>query len=270
MTYTRDRPGRPSFGPPPGSAPQDIWWLLIVLFVTFSMQFFGLTGALVQQLRLSLSFPGMLWQPLTYAFIGNASAGLFILLILWILYMFSVTIRGDLGRKRFWQLLIESSVIAAVGALIVGFLSALAFGPNPATFSLMQGDRVLMSIVIAAFAILHRHATIMLFFVIPMQASYFIPLEILIAFIGFLGNKDFAGFIGICLAIGWVWFRLNGGFRRRGGRGGSGGLKELRLKLTRWYMQKKLESMRRKRGFKIVPGGKKDDRKSGGTPPWVN
>jgi len=43
----------------------------------------------------------------------------------------------------------------------------------------------------------------------------------------------------------------------------------MRLRLERWWIQKKLDRARKKRGFRVIPGGGKRDpnvRKG----PWVN
>ena len=262
------------FGPPPGNTPTDLMILVGVIFATFSLQYFNATAALLYHLRLSLDLPGLLWQPFTYAFVSGP-IGFWIILVLYILWMFALSVRNDLGKRRFWRLILESVVLAAIAAVAVAFLMSLFSPAGRQTFSIMQGERTVLAVVIAAFAVLHRNATILMFFVIPMQARYLIPLELVFAFIAFLGNKDLAGFIGICVAVGWVWFRLTGG-RSSGRRGGPGGgaLKEMRLRLTKWWMQRKLDSMRKKRGFKVVPGGKSDrggnGSGSGGGTPWVN
>jgi hypothetical protein len=268
-------PQRGSFGPPIGNTPTDLALLVGVIFVTFSLQYFETTAVLLSNLRLGLGLPGLLWQPLTYAFVAGP-VGFWIILVLYILWMFAISVRQDLGQNRFWRLLIEAIVLAALAAVAVAFVMSLVSPTSRQTFSIMQGERTLLAVVIAAFAILHRNATILMFFVVPMQARYLIPLEIVFAFIAFLGSKDLAGFIGICVAVGWVWFRLTGG--RRSNRGGPGGglFKETRLRLTKWWMQRKLDAMRKKRGFKIVPGGKSNGGKgnggrgNGGGTPWVH
>ena len=60
---------------------------------------------------------------------------------------------------------------------------------------------MLLAIFIAAFATLNRNATILLFFVLPIQARWFLWLEVLFAFIAFLGSHDLPGFLGITTAV---------------------------------------------------------------------
>ena len=66
-------------------------------------------------------------------------------------------------------------------------------------------------IVIAAFATLYGNATILLFFVLPIQAKWFLLLEIVFAFMGFLGSGDLGGFLGIVAAVGVVYDILSRG-----------------------------------------------------------
>jgi hypothetical protein len=132
---------------------------------------------------------------------------------------------------------------------------------NPAPIVLLQGQRMLVVIVIAAFATLYQNATIYLFFVLPVQARWFLWLEILFAFMGFLGTGDLAGFLGITAAVGMVYNILTGGNLRRTSR-------ELWLRFEQQRMRRKLAIMRRKRGLRIVKDESEDppERRD----PWVH
>jgi hypothetical protein len=231
------------------------------VFATFSAKFFfpdafewlRLTPAAWQRF--------LAWQPLTYAWIGTGGASLWILLELLILYWFAGAVRSSLGRGRFWRLLIYVTTCAGLTAVAVDVAMALAGFDLASDFQLMQGQRMLATVLVAAFAVLHRHATIMLFFVLPIQARWFVWLEILIAFIGFLGIRDLPGFVGICSGVGLtVWLLRSGStfgtyFRR------------VRERWDRFLVQRRLGRRRRKAGLRLVrpPGG--DDRPPGG---WVH
>ena len=82
-----------------------------------------------------------------------------------------------------------------------------------------------------------------------MPARWFIPLEVLLAFIGFLASKDLAGFVGLLVAIAAAWMVMRGGGIGRG-------LKELRLRAEAAWIRLRLRDQRRRRGFVVVPGGK--------------
>ncbi len=114
---------------------------------------------------------------------------------------------------------------------------------------------MLFVIVIAAFATLYRDATIMLMLSIPVRAKWFLTIEVLIAFIGFLKTHDLAGFLGICAAIAVVWGTLTqGGFRRAG--------REWWLRTQGWWLRQRMGRLRRKRGFRVVDDHRRD--------PWLH
>ena len=113
-------------------------------------------------------------------------------------------------------------------------------------------------VAIAAFATLRAEATILLFFVLPIKAKWFLWLELALGFIGFLGTYDFAGFVGICAAVG-----LTVGLLRPGRLRGLG--RETRLRAERWWIERKLGRMRRKSKLRLV-----DEEKKPKKGPWVN
>jgi membrane associated rhomboid family serine protease len=242
-----------------GAPPLDLVILVGTLFVTWSLQFFDATGPLVALLRLSpLVFRGWLWQLATYPFIGYGRATLWVPLELVILYMFGRDVLHGLGRKRFWQLVMTAAVAAGVLALLVevGREEGVAALPLVGPFPLLQGQQVLLAITIAAFATANRSASILLFFVLPIEARYFLWIEIVIAFVGYLQSHDLGGFLGICaaVALSYLYVREGGSFGR--------GLRQTRLRIERWWLQGKLDRAKRRRGLRVVKG-------DGGRDPWV-
>ncbi|HEX6201083.1 MAG TPA: hypothetical protein VF150_12525, partial [Thermoanaerobaculia bacterium] len=167
--------------------------------------------------------------------------------------------------RRFWRTLLTVAVAAGVAAVIVEVVVRLAAGAGmtPLPFGLMQGQRTLMAFAIAAFATLNSHATILLFFVLPIQARWFLWLEVLIAFIAFLATKDLAGFVGICVVVGGTWAVLSAGGPARLFRDWS-------LRAKRRRLERQLERERKKRKLRVLEGG---GDKGGGEPrqgPWVH
>lgn len=253
--------------------PRDLLALLAILFTTYSAQFF--IGSL-WLLRLSEAVwqRGFVWQVLTYPWIGLAGGGLigmprpsiFILLELFILYLFAQDVFSLLGRRRFWRLLLLAPLVAAVVALLIdGLAWAFTGSGSPSAFALMQGQRMIILVVIAAFATLRSDATIMLFFVLPIKARWFLWLELAFAFIGFLGSKDIAGFLGVCIAIAATVWLIR--FPTVGK-----GLRELRLRTERRILERRLRNTRRKSKLRVVRGegrsGDDSDHEGGG--PWVH
>jgi hypothetical protein len=245
-----------------GAPPRDLVIILAVLFVTFALQFFDATRLVPALLRLTplVWRAGFAWQLVTYPFIGYGGASLWILIELLILFLFGRDAYAGLGRKHFWRLVLATAAVSGGLALAV---QALGEGgaisqPPESYFPLLQGQRVLLAILVAAFATANRRATILLFFVLPVEARFFLPLEIVFAFIGYLQTRDLGGFLGICAAVGLSYLYVrDGGFGR--------GLRQTRLRLERWWLQAKLARARRRSGLRVVkdPGAAPRD-------PWLH
>jgi hypothetical protein len=250
-----------------GPAPRDLLIILGVLFVSFALRFFQSTAIVPAALELTpLAWrAGWVWQLATYPFIGAAGSGLFFLLDLLILYMFGRDVFFGLYRKHFWRLILGSSIGGALVAVAVhALLTAAGLPWAPAPFAIMQGQWMLSAIFIAAFATAQRDATIYLMFILPVPAFWMLGLEIVFAFLAFLFTKDLPGFLGICAAVGlsYLYVRSSGSLR-----GGRRSLREMRLRLEKWWIQRKLDRARRRRGFKVIPGDKGPNVRKG---PWVN
>lgn len=245
-----------AFGMAGGPPPQDILALLAVVFGTFVLQFFSATRVIPDILRLGSGlYRGALWQVVTYAFVGFGPASLWFLLSMLILFWFGRDVFVRLGRKNFWSLVVQVVVAAGIAAALVrgaGLLMGLA---SPNAFVLMQGQYMLITVMIAAFATLYGQATILLFFVLPIKARWFLALEVLFGFMGFLNTKDFAGFVGICVAVALTWALCQPGGVRRA-------LTNLQLRFRRRVTEAKLAKLKRKRKFDVIDGG--------GDGGWVN
>lgn len=254
------------FGGPGGAPPRDLLIILGALFVTFALQFFDATRAVPDLLRLTplVWHAGFVWQLITYPFAGYGGPSFWFLVELLILFMFGRDAYAGLGRKRFWRLVLITAVAAGGLALLVQGLQegSDVHLPLPAYFPLLQGQRVLLAILVAAFATANRRATILLFFVLPIEARYFLPLEILFAFIGFLSTHDLGGFLGICAAVGLSYLYVrDGGFGR--------GLRQTRLRAEKWWLQRRLERAKRRRGLRVIKG-QGGEGGGGRAEPWLN
>ncbi|MEW6778189.1 MAG: rhomboid family intramembrane serine protease [Bdellovibrionota bacterium] len=255
--YGREPIGRrPSFGR--GDAPPEIVGIVAAVFVLFVFQFFDFTGPIPAFLRLTPAVveSGQLWRLVTYAFVGLGGPNLWFLIELIILFWFGRDVRRALGRDRFWKLLAVGVLGASVPAVLAYWVGLGAESYTP--FLLIQGQRAIMACWITAFAVLNGTATIYLFFVLPVQAKWFVPLTIVLGFFGFLSTRDLAGFIGVCGGVASSWVYLRPGGPRRA-------LKEWRLKWKRRRMQKELERLKGERGLHVV--NRDDEPPPGG---WVN
>lgn len=239
-------------GPPP---PRDLVVLIGVLFATFSLQFFEGARGLVDVLGLNLGiFKGYLWQLLTYPFVATPRSGFWFLLELLIIFWFGRTVFLSLGRRRFWRVFLVSAVGAAVAAVVVEWI-VLVISPSfvHLPFIAILGQRMVLMILIAAFATLHGHATILLFFVLPIKARWFLWLEIVFAFVFyFLPYKDFAGFVGVCVGVFLTYSMLMPGGPRRV-------IRTWRKRLEEKILRTRLDRMRRNRRFDVIDGGDKDE-----------
>ena len=231
-----------------GPVPRDIWLLLGVVFATFSLQFFASAAWLPAALRLTpdLWQRGFLWQAVTYPFVGSGAPGFWFVLELLILLLFGRDVVNRLGQRGFWALLVKAALISAGVALAVALLLGVFGGPpSPNRFVLMQGQHFLITVLIAAFATLNANATILLFFVLPIQARWFLLLEIVFAFMGFLGTGDLAGFLGLCAAVGAGVWLTSGGLTR-------GPARQLWLRARELYLRWRLAWLKRRRGMRVV------------------
>jgi hypothetical protein len=243
-----------------GPVPRDVWLLLGTVFVTFALRFFDGTAGLAALLRLGPEVwrRGFFWQVVTYPFAGTGTASFWFVIELLVLFLFARQILYQLGRRRFWRLLLGTSAGAACVALLVHIVVSLFGAGGSSDFVLMQGQRMLLAILVAAFASLNRNATILLFFVLPVQAKWFLLLEIVFAFLGFLNTHDFVGFVGVVVAVGTTVAFLRPGSPLRG-------VRDLKLRLETLWLRARLAWLRRRRGFTVVSGEKGNRRD-----PWVH
>lgn len=246
MFRTGPTAGGPFGGGLTGPVPRDLAILLGVVLATFALQFFASTAPVAAALRLTPAVwrSGWLWQVLTYPFIGAGGGGIWFVLELLVLFLFGRDVFLRLGRAGTWRLMVGVSVAAGVVAVLTAWATGMTGTPD---FALLQGQRALLAILVAAFATLNRDATILLFFVLPVQARWFLGLEVLFAFLGFLTTRDLGGFLGICCAVALTWAHLTPGHGRTVGR-------RLVLRLQERWMRLRLARLRRRKRMRLVPG----------------
>jgi membrane associated rhomboid family serine protease len=234
----------------PGAAPRDLIALLAAVFATYAMQFFASTAIVPALLRLAATAWGRweLWRLLTYPLSGYGPASPWILLELLVLYWFAGDLRRALGMRRFYSLLAACAVTAGIAGLAADAVAArLGMVPYGEPFVLMQGQRMLLAISIAAFAARNRDAVIYLLFVLPVRAGAFVWVSLLVAFVGFLSTKDLGGLIGLWTATGVAVWRS---------RSGPPSLRRLRLRWQEALLRWRLDRLRRRSRFRVVDGGR--------------
>lgn len=245
-----------------GPIPTDLWVLLGLILFTLTLTSFDATRGLIEWFRLTplVWLRGFVWQIATYPFVAvGATSPIWFLIEIVILFMFGRDVLRRLGRRQFWKLLVVTAAVAGGVATVVGILIHWIAGLEAlrGAFLLMQGQRMIVTILIAAFATMNRNATIMLFFVLPIQARWFLLLEIVFAFLAFLSSHDLAGFLGICAAVGFTFGSLTG-WRTQGW------LLQARLRAREQWLRLRLAWLRRRRGLHVIKGDKSDD------DPWLH
>lgn len=241
-----------SRGPIDLRAPTDVAVLLGVLFGTFVLQHFASTASIPAALRLTPAVWGswQLWRLVSYPFAGFGLPDLWFLLELVILFFFAREVLSRLGRRRFWNVCVGVGMLSGVCAsLVAAAFPALAHGLGM-PFQLMQGQRLLMAVMIAAFGALAGDGVVYLLFVLPVRARYFPLIAAALAFVAYLASRDLAGLAGIATALGATWVVV--------GRGGiSGALRRTRMQTERWVAQRRLHRLQRGRNLRVLDGGKR-------------
>jgi hypothetical protein len=246
------------------SVPRDIIILLVVQFVTFSLRFFPWTEVIPDLMYLTPDvYAGQLWRLVTYQLVGVGGAGIWFLIALLMIFWFGRDVFYRLGRRRFWHLLAWAGIGGGLAAALVQWLliQVNLVIPAPAMFIIMQGQSMLLIILVVAFSRLYADATVLFMFILPIKGRWLLWVTLLMVFLGFLGTRDFAGFVGAMTGTGITISRLTPG-------GPGRMLREWRRRIERFIIERRLARLRRKRTFDIVDGDG-DDRRWGGDR-WIN
>jgi hypothetical protein len=262
--YTRPT-ARQSFGGGglSGPIPRDLLFIAGAMLLSVTLGAFASTRIIPLLLTITplVWQRGFLWQLVTYPFVNTTGPSFWFIINLILLFLWGRDVLSGLGRRHFWRMLLFAGIGGGILATLTDLTLSLSGWTAPNPFVMMQGW-TLMAILLAAWARAHRGATVLFMFILPIEAGYYVGLELLGAFLGLLVTRDVSGFVGICTCIGLGWFYVDRsgriGLRRKDFR-------EYRLRLERWWIQQKLNRAKKKRGFRVIPG-EKNVRKG----PWVN
>jgi len=121
---------------------------------------------------------GFVWQLLTYQFMHAGVIHLFF--NCWAIYLFGRDVEEVLGRKPFLALYLSSGIIGGLvqmlaGIVLKGLFAVPVVGASAAAFGLC-----------AAFATLFPDRIILLFFILPVRAKYFLYGALALAILGIL------------------------------------------------------------------------------------
>ncbi len=153
---------------------------------------------------------GQLWRLVTYAVVGSGSLSLWGLSSLVLLYWLMIDTLRVLGRARLRAMMLGGVMAASVAATVAQFASDQVGGPGCdwGPFWMMQGQTVLIAILIASFAARGRGAVVSrttLMLGMPIPSRWLIPIQVIGAAIGLVTTLDLGGFVGIVTATYWGW-----------------------------------------------------------------
>ncbi|MBA3884813.1 MAG: rhomboid family intramembrane serine protease [Acidobacteria bacterium] len=231
-----------SFGP--GPITPGVKWLLIANIVVYVFQqiyppltgYFGLSPQLVLE--------GLwIWQPLSYLFLHDPGGVFHILFNMLILWMFGVTLERMWGTQFFLKYYFIAGIGAGLTVILVGLLPFAATAPT--YYALTIGASGAIYGLLLAFAVYFPDRPILMFFLFPVPAKYFVMILGAIALLSGPGGRvSNAAHLG-GLIVGYLYLK--------GGTGGGGGLTaEIKYRYLKWKMNR----LRRK--FDVYSGGRSD------------
>ena len=201
----------------------------------------------------------MLWQPFTYLFLHDSRGVGHILFNMLILWMFGVQLERLWGSKFFLRYYIVAGCGAAVVTLVV---SLLPFSFSAATYTTVTiGASGAIYGLLMAFAMYYPDTPILMFFLFPVPAKYFVMILGAIAFISTPRYGDGIGHITHLggLLAGYVYLRrLSGVSGRRFGFGRLGIMADIKYRYVKWKMSRLRKKIRRVPGRKRSGLGQKD------------
>jgi membrane associated rhomboid family serine protease len=154
-------------------------------------------------------FEGKVWQILTYSLLHDLSSPSHVIFNLIGLLFLAPPLERRWGSKGFLQFAVFSALIAGAFSLLCGILAPDFFGGR------VVGVSGVVMAVLAAFSFVMPNATILLFFVIPIQARWIVWLLLGIDAMMFLSSPKGSG-LAFHTHVGGVlaaWLLVTGNWR---------------------------------------------------------
>ena len=166
--------------------PNGVKWLLISNIAIFVLFFFTAQTQLGQVFQLLALSPRLvlehfaIWQLVTYMFLhGGFGHILFNMLALW---MFGMDLERDWGTRRFLKYYFLCGIGAGICDVLVnaamGYLNTRTIGSSGAIYGLLL-----------AFGVLYPDRVVLMSFLFPIKAKYFVMIIGAIAFMSSLGSS---------------------------------------------------------------------------------
>jgi membrane associated rhomboid family serine protease len=184
---------------------------------------------------------GRIWQLATYMFLhGNVGHVLFNMLALW---MFGTELERTWGTRAFLRYYFIVGIAAAVSTILVS--STLAFAARTFYTTTIGASGAIYGLLLA-YGLLFPNRPIMLYFIFPIPAKYFVMILGAIALL--MAVSDSGGGVAHITHLGGL---LAGYLLLRGRR--LSPANEVRYRYLRWKMD------RARKKFGVYSGGRKDD-----------
>lgn len=235
--------------------PTGVRWLLIAntaIFVVSYLAAHSKLGFIFQDFAL---VPAMvvktfaIWQLFTYMFLHDPLGFGHILFNMLTLWMFGKDIEAAWGTRRFLKYYFMCGVGAGVCVVIANYLAGTPFIPTIGASGAIYG-------LLIAFGMMFPDVQILMSFLFPIKAKYFVAIMAAIAFLSSFGaNTGVSNFAHLGgMAIGYIYLKSEMARSPRGGYRKSGFFDGLIAQYKEWRLQ------RTKRKFQVYM------RKHGGGP----
>lgn len=147
---------------------------------------------------------GEVWTLVSYALLHDLNGISHVLFNLLALYFFGVPYVRAHSRRQFWVLAVAAAAVGGVLQIALGVL----LGEN----TLMVGASAMCMALLADYAMANPDAKVLLFFALPVQARYLVPIALGIDVLASLSGSDVAvgghaggALVGWLAACGWNW-----------------------------------------------------------------
>jgi membrane associated rhomboid family serine protease len=241
MRYTSHRTSYFSGYFPPG-----VKWLLIANIAVFVVNFFAIVLTESDPFRLFGLVPaqvvrfGFIWQLATYMFLhGGIGHIVFNMLALW---MFGADLERDWGTRKFLEYYFLCGVGAGVCVIAASYIFSGVMGRTIGSSGAIYG-------LLLAFGMLYPDRVVLMSFLFPIKAKYFVIIMGAIAFLSSFqantGVSDVAHLGGMLFGFLYLRAKLT---RRRGPSKPSGGLREQYQAWQRQRARKKFQVYMRRHG----------------------
>ena len=221
MSYYRQGPFRPggagmSIGVPPVTpylkalmVACGLVWLLQVLLTFVGFQLGGLTFEQIFGVVPWRVVRGMIWQPLTYAFLHDPHSPMHLLFNLLFLWMFGGELERFWGSRAFLRFYLISAVGGGVFITLMGLLGRSLGSPEALAASTIGASGALFGLIMA-YGMIFGDRTVLFMLLFPMKARTMAMILFAVAFFytftGSGGNVSHVGHLGGALT-GYLYLK---------------------------------------------------------------